>query len=263
MLEVGSGGREMRLLIAGVALLLTPPLLSASPITLFDNGSFSGFQGVSRNNMCAAFDGDSNCTNRFTIYDQFALANMSVITGFEWHQTEQQPQNYMGTLLTIGTGTPSDEAPLFTFLVVADRVLTLIPDSDSRFESLPNGSFEALTTVSSLNIDLDAGIYWLGIHNIFPDPVLSTGGGSSQWSTTLGTTETIAGRWQGETQNCGNFPTSPDGGCLKFFPDENSAFSVIGTVVPEPSTLGLLGAGLLGLVVLRRERVAHNVRQNA
>ena len=203
---------------------------SAEPITLFDNGSFSGFQEQSRNNMCAQFDDDGNCLSRFTIYDQFVLDNMIVISGIEWHQTEQKPENYMGTRLTIGSGIPSIDSLLHTFLVTADRVLTAIPDNDPRFEPgcCPSGSFEALTSVSGLNIELAAGTYWLGIHNMYPHNVFPLTGGSSQWSQTSGTDQSIAGRWQGEGVVCGDFPIGPDGGCLKFFPSENSAFRLLG-----------------------------------
>ena len=126
--------------------------------TFFDNGTLSGPQ-VLRNNMCAAFDDDGNCLSRFTIYDQFVLEGDRVITRIEWHQTEQKPENYFGTRLTIGSGIPTVDSLLHTFLVTADRVLIPIPDNDPRFESIPSGSFEALASVSGLNIMLAAGTY--------------------------------------------------------------------------------------------------------
>jgi hypothetical protein len=215
----------LRKLAMVIAVLIAPLAANAEAITLFDNGAFSGFQEQSRNNMCALFGGDGTCISRFTIYDQFVLDTDSTITGITWHQTEQSPGNYMGTLLTIGTGTPSETSLLHTLLVTADRVLIQIPNGDPRFNSMPDGSFEALASVSDLEIVLDEGQYWLGIHNMYPQF-----GGSSQWSQTLGTNQTIAGRWQGEGQVCGAFPTGPDGGCLKFFPGENSAFSIIGRI---------------------------------
>ncbi|MDH3372082.1 MAG: hypothetical protein OEM85_01760 [Gammaproteobacteria bacterium] len=195
----------------------------AETVTLFDNGSFSGSQVQLRNNMCAEFDEEGICTSRFTIYDQFVLVSDSVITSIEWHQTEHNPQNYAGTLLTIGVGTPSPGSILHAIDVLANRVLTPIPDGDPRFESIPSGSFEAAASVPGLAIDLAPGTYWLGIHNKFPQF-----GGGSQWTQTIGTNQTVSGRWQGEGNPCGAFPPSPDGGCLKYFPQEDSAFRVIG-----------------------------------
>jgi len=245
----------MRLLSAWLAVLvviIVAATASSAPVTFFDNGSFSGPQAV-KNNMCALFDDNGNCTSRFTIYDQFVLEHDFIISRIEWHQTEQNPQNYIGTLLTIGSGIPSVSSLLLTFQVTANRILTAIPPNDPRFESIPDGSFEAMASVSGLNIDLAAGTYWLGIHNMYPQF-----GGSSQWSQTSGTDQTIAGRWQGEGVVCGDFPIGPDGGCLKFFANENSAFRLLGEVAiaidikpgSDPNSINPYSSGKIPVAVL-------------
>ena len=190
-------------IILGALILFLPTFALAA--VLFDNGSFSGSQ-ILRNNGCSSSDDDGNCNDGQTIYDQFVLGGDSVVTGFEWHQTEQKPENYLGTRLTIGRGVPSPDSLLHTFQVIADRSLT------------------PMASVSGLGIELAAGTYWLGISNAY----LQFSGSISQWSQTSGTVQTIAGRWQGEWTNCGAFPTSPEGGCLKVFPTEDSAFRVKG-----------------------------------
>jgi len=249
--------RILSVRLAVLVILIVASNASAAPVPFFDNGSFSGPQ-VLRNNMCAAFDDDGNCLSRFTIYDQFVLESGRVITRIEWHQIEQKPENYMGTRLTIGSGIPTVDSLLHTSLVTADRVLTPIQDNDPRFESIPSGSFESLASVSGLNIELAAGTYWLGIHNMYPHNVVPLTGGSSQWSQTSGTDQTIAGRWQGEGVVCGNFPIGPDGGCLKFFPNENSAFRLLDRVAiaidikpgSDPNAINARSKGVIPVAVL-------------
>ena len=55
--------------ILGIALIFGSNWAGANPITLFDNGSFSGFQEPSRATNCAEFDNDGICTSRFTVYE--------------------------------------------------------------------------------------------------------------------------------------------------------------------------------------------------
>ena len=93
---------------------------------------------------------------------------------------------------------------------------------------------------------------------MYPQNVLPTTGGASQWSETSGTNQSIAGRWQGEGVVCGNFPIGPDGGCLKFFPDENSAFRLLSTVAiaidikpgSDPNCFNINGSGVIPVAML-------------
>jgi hypothetical protein len=205
---------------------------NAGEITLFDNGSVSGEQ-VLRNNM-----------EVFTIYDDFILTKRSIIDEIDWYQTEQRPDLYLSTTLTIFGGIPSDATLLDSLVVTAER--TLSPPDPVYGALLPDGSFSVSAVADHLNIHLDAGTYWLGIHNDY------SGNGASQWSQTIGTSQTFPGRYQGETNGCGVGLIGPDGGCLKYFAAENSAFQVIGKAVPvpEPNSLYLFSYGLLVVLVL-------------
>ena len=212
---------------------------------LFDNGSFSGPQEL-RNNACSTFNDDGvgckfiQVEGQFTVYEDFTLENDSVITEIEWHQIETLPENYLHTEITFWSGIPSPNSGdglLLSIQVIADKVLSL---NDPPFGSPPE--FSALNSVSGLGIELAAGTYWVGIHNEWQI------GGVSSWSQTFGGPDTIGGRYQS---------TGDDARPLNFFADENSAFRIIGStpgVVPEPSTMLLLGSGLAGLGWYRRRR---------
>jgi hypothetical protein len=107
---------------------------------------------------------------------------------------------------------------------------------------------DGLTVVASgLNLNLAAGTYWIGLTPNFDFGQFNqefhqqTSGiiGSETWARNPGGGFGLGGDWQ-------------TGGTLFGQPPFDSALRVEGSVVPEPTAVGVLALGIVGLVIRRR-----------
>jgi len=220
-----------------LALVLTAAFaLNASAVTLWYNGDFNQVNGLAneRNTIVsqAAVYEDFNVTGPGWNITSVFSDNLSstVISGADWEIRSGISEGNAGTLVASGT----TSAP----------VVTLTGRSGFGF-------LEYMVQVNGLNVTLAPGHYWL---NVTPS---DNGVGRSFNSTTSGTN--CVGTPCGNNQNAffnstffGAFFTST-GNLGQPYDFSNG---VIGTVVPEPATVGLLTCGLGALLIAVRRRRA-------
>ena len=136
-------------------------------------------------------------------------------------------------------GLPS--SPQSVHLGIANDTGLGVPSSGLLFDFLLTGvDLESQYTVNTGNLVLMQGSYWLTMLPFSNDPNDFTTVG---WNVTA-------------TPGLGNAAGSPDYGASWFGNEAKPmpAFSVQGTVVPEPGTMLLLATGLCGLISSRRWR---------
>ncbi|MSM39649.1 MAG: PEP-CTERM sorting domain-containing protein [Geobacter sp.] len=200
-------------------------------VVLFDNGQYSGHQSNIRNIIEPGFTQ--------MIYDDFTLDRDYVITGFKWSQHDGINMVYIATNLTIFNGLPIEANTLINRDIIAER-------TENNTNVLWDNWYGYDYSIHNLKINLAAGTYFLGLNSVIGTGVEAIWDDSS-WDETDGNLSTIPGRY---IMNY-NF-TEP--GSFSWWQD--SVFEVIGhpAPVPEPSTIFLLGAGLVGLAAYGRKK---------
>jgi hypothetical protein len=100
----------MKSIIPMMVVLATTALPSLQAAVVFDNGSSSGFQGVVANELIQR------------IYEDFTLANDTIVSGFTWQQHDDFHTAYVATRVSIYAGLPEVSTLLFTSDLVATRI---------------------------------------------------------------------------------------------------------------------------------------------
>ena len=219
-------GRGALLALAGVAAfaLNTTAIAQAPPGSLWYNGDFNGVgyhaNGHNTSDSPDAVHDDFNVTgpgwNITAIFSDDLLS--TVVTGAIWEIRVGCSIGNPGTLVASGfTATP-----------------TVTPTGRSGF-----GYLEYMVEVTGLNVTLVPGTYWLSV------TPLGDGTGHSFDTTTSGA-------------NCVGTPCGNDGNSWfdsagPFNPNDFS-MGVIGSVIPEPTTVALFACGLGALLFIARRR---------
>jgi hypothetical protein len=231
--------RRTILLVVLVASLLFGGLASAS--TLFYSGDFDGVNGLAN---------ETDATVSGSPYGAAIYQNFIVPVGQTWNITGLFSNDLMsldpatayweirsgvstgngGTLIASGTGADSVSAT-----------------GRSGF-----GFDEFMNLVSGLNVNLGAGQYWFTV--VPTDP---NSGGRSFMSTTSGSNGVGTAVFDDNFFNSGFFGANFDD-THNWVAPTNFSGGVIGSIVtttPEPSSLLMLGSGILGFAGLLRRRV--------
>jgi len=96
---------------------------------------------------------------QYTIYDQFVLAERSVLTSVEWSQFDEVLQ-YTGSTISFFSGLPTSDTLIGSFEVVASRLangLDVVTDKA--------GNVAGFDYLADVRLVLAAGEYLIGVHN--------------------------------------------------------------------------------------------------
>jgi hypothetical protein len=211
----------LALAVIATLALNTTAVAQAPPGSLWYNGDFNGVNGYN--------NGHNTSGPPDAVHDDFVIS-----AGHVWNTTAIFSDNLLNTVVTGAEWEIlSGCAPGNGCTLVASGTTntpTVTPTGRSGF-----GYTEYMVEVTGLNLNLVPGAYWL---NVTP---IGNGTGRSFNSNTSGA-------------NCVGTPCGNDGMSwsdstgVVFSPNDFS-MGVIGTVVPEPATVGLLALGVGTLLI--------------
>ena len=168
-----------------------------------------------------------------------------MITGLGWSQYDEDSLTYFGTSLSFYTALGT--APLITFDISASRIANGLNGVTQKLTD----PFTGYDYFAFLDFVLDPGTYFVGIQNDIE-------GGRTVTANTLGTAQTIPDSYQltgsGIDSNGADMAFRVFGNPCEAFPGGGvtEGCKPPPNPVPEPSTLALLAAGLLGFAYRRR-----------
>jgi hypothetical protein len=171
------------------------------------------------------------------VIEDFVLSSSATITGFEWTQHDATFLPYNFTELSLFRDTPTQANLIFTITTTANRTPNGTPN---EFGNLVGFDY----SISNLSIDVTAGTYFFSIRSEFPT-------GLATWDMTLGTAQTIQGRWQYDTTGAGlPFPG-------QFWGLENSTFRIVSNVIivgiDIKNRINLCASGPISVAILSSE----------
>ncbi|MCU0650579.1 MAG: PEP-CTERM sorting domain-containing protein [Gemmatimonadaceae bacterium] len=169
--------------------------------------------------------------------EDFSLSQATTITGIRFWAFQLAPQAYAGSIVWR----------------IYDNAGTT-PGANVLFSGVFNGGFtnegpgaccgaDQLRFDIGTNFNLNAGSYWLGLHN---GPLTTTTREEFYWQTRANNA-TLRGREDATPFDAGGW----------FDNGNEHAFQLLGrptTVIPEPSTYALLATGFVALAVTARRR---------
>ena len=172
----------------------------------------------------------------YTIFDDFVLSDATLITRIDHTIFMPQIENYSRTFVSVWDGIGADATDIVAeFAAVGDLTANGLTTNNAI---VPNG-FDVV--IDNLAMHLAPGIYFLGIRTDTVTGAATIGSGA-------GGVDTIG---PGLFQAMGTDPT----GIVANRVNDHFAFRLQGTVVlPEPGTLALIAAGLLGVCSVRRRK---------
>ncbi len=211
--------------IASLTFLCLTLMLPASAQVLYDDGPINGNVDAWTINF------------GFVVSDTFTLLNNSTVSGFNFGAWE-----FPGDALTsVGWSITSqpDGGTLYGSGTASGSNLT------DQFISINQFGFDIdLITVSGLNVNLNAGTYWLNLQN-----AMVPSGDPVYWDENSGI---------GCKGDNGMGGGCPSGAAFGFEPIPPEAFDITGTsggTTPEPSSIVLFASGVLGVAGLKRRKL--------
>jgi|SRR5208283_2780340 len=211
--------------IASLTFLCLTLMLPASAQVLYDDGPINGNVDAWTINF------------GFVVSDTFTLLNNSTVSGFNFGAWEFPGD----TLTSVGWSITSqpDGGTLYGSGTASGSNLT------DQFISINQFGFDIdLITVSGLNVNLNAGTYWLNLQN-----AMVPSGDPVYWDENSGI---------GCKGDNGMGGGCPSGAAFGFEPIPPEAFDITGTsggTTPEPSSIVLFASGVLGVAGLKRRKL--------
>ncbi len=208
----------MKLRTLSLALLcLTMALVSASAQVLYEDGPLNGTTDAWTINF------------GYVVSNSFTLTNNATMGGFDIYTWEFPGDK----TLSIDWAVTSDE---FGGTLYGEGTATV---TDQFISANQYGYNVEKVTASNLNLDLAAGTYWLNLQNAVTEQ-----GNPLYWDENSGI--------GCHSQGCPSEVSENDVGTIP--PESFDVTGTYGGQVPEPSSILLIGSGILGAVAFLRRR---------